>query len=158
CGFVFLAFDPVLRREVALKVPRLGALLTEELRRRFVREARLAAGLEHPNLITVYEAGEEGSFCYIASAYCPGPTLRRWLADREEPVPPRTAAQVTAALADALAHVHSRGVLHRDIKPSNVLLDPQGRVIPGVGTPRLTDFGLARLADVTESPPQPGAL
>jgi tRNA A-37 threonylcarbamoyl transferase component Bud32 len=149
-GFVFLAFDPLLRREVALKVPHLATLVTGESRRRFLREAQLAAGLEHPNLIPVYEAGEDGAFCYIASAYCPGPTLRAWLADRAEPVPPRTAAQVTAALADALAHVHGRGVLHRDIKPSNVLLDPLGTGIPGVGTPRLTDFGLARPAAASE--------
>jgi serine/threonine protein kinase len=86
-GIVYRAYDPQLRREVALKVPRPEALLTPELRQRFLREARAAAGLSHPNLVPVYEAGEAGPVCYIASAYCPGPNLAAWLRQRTEPVP-----------------------------------------------------------------------
>src|SRR5262249_43781745 len=78
-GVVWLAYDPDLRREVALKVPRWPALPEPALRRRFVREARAAAGLDHPNLVPIHEAGEVGPVCYLASAYCPGPTLAEWL-------------------------------------------------------------------------------
>jgi serine/threonine-protein kinase len=121
-GVVFLAEDPHLGREVALKVPRADALMTAELRERFQREARAAAGLDHPNLVPVYEAGEVGPICYIASAYCPGPTLAGWLKQRTEPVSFSAAAALVATLAEAVQHAHSRGVLHRDLKPANILL------------------------------------
>src|SRR5262245_43181841 len=74
-GIVYLAYDPRLGREVALKVPRVNALADPGLRQRFRREARAAAGLDHPNLVPVYEADEAGPVCFIASAYCPGATL-----------------------------------------------------------------------------------
>src|SRR5262249_15833640 len=73
-GMVYLAHDPLLNREVALKVPRPEAALAPELRLRFGREARAAAGLDHPNLVPVYEAGEDGPVCFLVSAYCPGVT------------------------------------------------------------------------------------
>jgi WD40 repeat protein len=158
-GVVFLAIDPELNRPVALKLPRAEALLTPEVRLRFVREARAAAALDHPNLVSLYEAGEVNSVCYLASAYCDGPTLAAWLRDREEPVPPQLAAGLVRDLADAVQHAHERGVLHRDIKPSNVLLqrnvgqaktsesNGHSPSIPWEFTPRITDFGLARLMD-----------
>jgi WD40 repeat protein/serine/threonine protein kinase len=125
-GVVFLAHDPHLGRDVALKVPRADALLDAELRGRFLREARAAAGLDHPNVVPVYEAGEADGVCYLASAYCPGPSLARWLRDRDGPVPAREAAALVAALADAVRHAHERGVLHRDLKPANILLQEGG--------------------------------
>ena len=150
-GVVFLAYDPQLRRDVALKVPRPEALLTPELRARFRHEAQAAAGLDHPNLVPVFDAGEEGSICYIASAYCPGTTLAAWLKRRERPVPIRTAARLVATLAAAVEHAHRKGVLHRDLKPSNVILTtPAG---PDAASddldlaPRVTDFGLAKLLE-----------
>jgi WD40 repeat protein/serine/threonine protein kinase len=121
-GVVYLAYDPQLRREVALKVPRPEALVNPELRVRFQHEARAAAGLDHPNLVSVYEVGEEGAVSYLVSAYCPGITLAAWLKQTTEPVPYRQAAELTATLADAVEHAHQRGVLHRDLKPSNILL------------------------------------
>ena len=124
-GIVYLAYDARLRREVALKVPRAEVFLTPELRARFRHEAMAAAGLDHPNIVPVYEAGEEGPVCFIASAYCPGITLAAWLRQRPRPVPYRTAASLVATLADAVEHAHRRGVLHRDLKPSNVLLELQ---------------------------------
>src|SRR5262249_30758331 len=91
-GLVFLAYDRELDREVALKVPRPDVLVTTELRSRFQHEARAAAGLEHPNVVPVYEAGALGPVCFIASAYCPGDTLAEWLRQRTQPVPCDTAA------------------------------------------------------------------
>jgi WD40 repeat protein len=157
CGVVFLAHDPLLGREVAVKVPRAEIMMTPAWRERFAREARAAAALDHPNIVPVYEAGEVGPLCFLVSAYCPGVTLAGWLQERREPVPVRAAAELVAALADAMAHAHDRGVLHRDLKPSNILLTLSGR--PEGGTvsaplegrplnqfvPRITDFGLAKL-------------
>jgi serine/threonine protein kinase len=165
-GVVFLAADPHLQRQVALKVPRAECLLASELRERFVREARAAAGLDHPNVVAVYEAGEVDGVYYIASAYCPGITLAEWLKDNQERMPFRMAAQLLAALAEAVHHAHSRGVIHRDLKPSNVLLQlrpdaaaprPDARLqgqalVPATPDtnlafiPKVTDFGLAKLA------------
>src|SRR5262249_55818292 len=91
-GVVWLAQDPQLRREVALKVPHGEALLDPQLRARFLREARAAAGLGHSSGGPVYGAGEVSGVCYIASAYCPGLTLADWLRQRADPVPYRQAA------------------------------------------------------------------
>jgi serine/threonine-protein kinase len=153
-GVVYLAYDPQLRREVALKAPRGDVPLTPEFRGRFLCEARAAAGLDHPNIVPVYEAGEAGAVCYIASAYCPGGTLAERLKERPGPAPGPEAAALVAALAAAVEHAHSRGVLHRDLKPANVMLEsPPGGLLAdpdrgdgGLGfVPRLTDFGLAKL-------------
>ena len=153
---MFLAFDTLLRRPVALKLPRPDSLMTPRLRQRFLRKARATAVLKHPNLITVYDAGEAGPLCYIAEAYCDGPNLSTWLQQQREPVPPRLAADLVRKLAAAVAHAHACGIIHRDLKPSNVLLEPclLGReqtsledkeTLPFV--PKVTDFGLAKLLD-----------
>lgn len=168
CGIVFLAHDPSLERRVALKVPRPEALVSGEMRERFLREAHVAARLDHPHVVAVHEVGEEGAICYIASAYCEGPTLREWLTEREQPVSPQQAAQLVAELAAAVGYAHAHGVLHRDIKPSNVLLARRdaadGNEVERSGAkggpvfgfvPKLSDFGLAKLlegeADVTRT-------
>jgi WD40 repeat protein/serine/threonine protein kinase len=153
-GIVFLAWDPELRRHVALKVPQPEVLASPEARRRFLREAHAAGGLDHPNIIPVYQAGTVGSVYFIASAYCEGPTLEQWLEGRPAgSVPVRDAARLIRTLADAVHHAHERGVLHRDLKPSNILLqkgpavdtpDDRPHPLPDY-TPRLTDFSLARI-------------
>jgi tetratricopeptide (TPR) repeat protein/tRNA A-37 threonylcarbamoyl transferase component Bud32 len=151
-GEVYQAYDSHLRREVALKVPRPEIFLTPMLRARFRQEARAAAGLDHPHIVPVYDAGEDGSTCFIASAYCPGVTLAEWLRRRSRPVAHKLAAELMVKLADAVEHAHNHGVLHRDLKPSNVLLD--GPAKDGLDddasalTPRITDFGLAKLVDL----------
>jgi hypothetical protein len=163
-GIVYLALDPALGRSVALKIPTLEVVFSPEVRRRFLLEARVAAGLDHPNVVPTYEAGEIGSVCYIASAYCPGPTLAVWLQERKEPVPCRLAAALTATLAEAVDYVHGRGVLHRDLKPSNVLLQPRSEARPAREEddpdfiPRLTDFGLARLREAEGHETRSGAV
>ncbi len=160
-GIVFLAFDTELRREVAVKVPHLPVLMEPELGRRFLREARAAAQLDHPNLVAVYEVGEANGMCFLVSAYCRGGSLAHWLAAQTTPVPVRQAATWLAQLADAVQYVHQHGIYHRDIKPGNILLDPQraGSVSDGKAsvayasgsleqfTPRLSDFGLAKLRE-----------
>ena len=158
-GIVFLAVDPDLRRQVALKLPHAGAASTPEVKERFVREARAAAAIDHPNLVPLYEAGDVGSVQYLASAYCEGPTLARWLKEQNGPVAPRVAGRLIRDMADAVQHAHERGVLHRDLKPSNVLMQrrPPTQVGPEDPTrdssecsgyiPRITDFGLARMMD-----------
>jgi serine/threonine protein kinase/WD40 repeat protein len=160
CGIVFLAFDPKLERDVALKIPRPEMLLSPEARRRLVREALAAAEFDHPNLVPVYETGEIGPICFIATAFCPGQTLGEWLDKQSFPVPVRQAARLIATIAEAVQHAHDRGVLHRDLKPNNVILqstqdDPQELDAPhgscqlrGVHyIPRVVDFGLAKLLE-----------
>ncbi len=159
----------MLRREVALKVPRVEALLTPELRRRFLREAQAAAALNHSGIVPVYEAGEVGPICYIASAYCEGKTLAAWL--REHTVPVRTAAEWTATLAEAMAYTHRHGILHRDLKPSNIILSVVSGPLSigaqesdnGQGTrdrrqPKITDFGLAKVMEQAGDETRSGAL
>jgi WD40 repeat protein/serine/threonine protein kinase len=157
-GIVYLAFDPLLNRDVALKLPRPDCLMTPELRRRFLREGQAAAGLEHVNIVTVHEAGEVNGVCYLASTYCPGPTLAAWLRGQSGPVPVATAARLVAELADGVEHAHRRGVLHRDLKPANVLLQAQGLQPLGLAVPKITDFGLAKLRDTQSEDTRSGLL
>jgi WD40 repeat protein/serine/threonine protein kinase len=180
CGIVYLAHDPLLNRDVALKIPHLAAALAKPMRERFLREARAASGLDHPNVVRVYEAAEVGPVCYIVSAYCPGPTLAEWLKARRDPVPFRDAAKLIAILAHAVAHAHSRGVIHRDLKPANILLqktearNPKSEIrnpksesggsdfgfrISDLSfrtsdfEPQITDFGLAKLLEPSGDAP-----
>jgi tetratricopeptide (TPR) repeat protein len=145
-GVVYLAFDPKLGREVALKVPHARVLTSTKLRERFRAEARTAAGLDHPNLVPVFETGEAGDLCYLVSAYCPGGTLGEWLRTRRSPVPPAEAAALVETLARAVHYAHERGVLHRDLKPANVLLAHGSNQTNGCHdpVPKIVDFGLAK--------------
>jgi len=137
-GSVFRAYDPLLDREVALKVPHVGSLRAEKDRVRFLREAKAAAALRHPNIVPVYEGGVDDDTYYIASAFIEGQTLEG--AIRRRTLSFSRSAQIVRDLAGALEYAHQLGVVHRDVKPANILLDANGE-------PLLTDFGLARFEE-----------
>jgi formylglycine-generating enzyme required for sulfatase activity/tRNA A-37 threonylcarbamoyl transferase component Bud32 len=146
---VALADDPVLGRPVALKLPRPELLADERMRQRFICEAQAAARLEHEGIVPVHEVVRPGdSVVYLVLGLVNGPNLEEWL-EQHPHVEERLACQLVAAIADAVQHAHDRKVLHLDLKPSNILIDPGHGPIPGVGRPRVTDFGLARVVDGT---------
>jgi WD40 repeat protein len=161
-GIVYRAWDPITERFVALKIPRFEALLSEELQSRFEKEARAAAKLDHPNIVPVLDAGTDGMLPYIATQYCPGSSLARWLKEHAAALSPQHSAALVMALAHGVDHAHRRGVLHRDIKPSNILMVPaeaadHAHDVNGF-VPRLTDFGLAKLTDAAGDMTQTGAM
>lgn len=150
---VYRAWDPSLKRWVAIKVPLLHCLPEPAARRHFLLEAEATARLEHRGIVAIYEAGTDGETPYIAMAECRGPSLAKWLADRANPVEPKLAAHILLQLAEAVQYSHDRGILHRDIKPGNVLLFPDESSsrpeFPFV--PRLADFGLAKVLEQDHS-------
>ena len=134
-GEVYLARDATLGRKVALKF--LPDFLQQEdtARKRFVREAKLAAALDHPFICKVYEIGEENERAFISLEYVRGHTLREKLA--KGPLALREAWKIAAEIAEALAVAHQRGIVHRDLKPANLMFTPDGHV-------KVMDFGLAK--------------
>lgn len=149
-GHVYLAYDPNLEREVAVKVlpPTLAA--DETRRKRFLREAKLAARIQHTNVAQVHQAGIEGPFAYMAMEYVQGRALSDVVAV-DGPLPWREATRVIRDAAAGLRAAHELGLVHRDIKPANLVRTPEG-------TTKILDFGLAR-ADQTETQlTQPGML
>lgn len=140
-GTVWSAQDTQLDRLVAIKIPRKGHLNSEDVEK-FIHEARVAAGLRHPNIVRVHEVGKEGDRIYIVTDIVHGVDLAKWLARQR--ATPAEAAELCAKIAGALQHAHEQGVIHRDLKPSNIMLDT-------AGVPYLMDFGLAKrdAGDVT---------
>jgi WD40 repeat protein len=134
-GTVYKARDPELDRTVAVKVPRAGNLPGPEELDRFLREARSAAQLRHPSIVSVHEVGQANGVPYLVSDFVEGVTLADLLSARRPGF--REAAELVAAVADALQYAHERGVVHRDVKPSNVMVGADG-------TPHVMDFGLAK--------------
>lgn len=144
-GVVYLAQDPVLGRDVAIKTIRLHPGLSEqqivELRQRFETEARAAAKLAHPSLVTIFDAGLEGENLYIAMEFVEGEGLDA-LVESGRRLSPEELSELLSQLASALDYAHEQGIVHRDIKPANVLINRRGLA-------KITDFGVARQAAST---------
>jgi len=147
-GVVYLASDPMLNRQVAVKTVDLGVDDPEErefLRTRLLRDARAAAVLKHPNIVSVYDVFEDGGRAYVVMEYVEGDTLAARL--KANPLPDAAMIlKVLRQMADALDYTHSRGVIHRDIKPANVMID-------AAGTAKIMDFGIARITDTRTCTP-----
>lgn len=141
---VFLADDIHLGREVALKVfwPRPGE--TQDFLRRFSREARVLAQLDHPNILPVYDYGEQGELAFLVTPYMSGGTLKDVLLERKA-IPPSEAVQLISQVLPALQYAHDRNLIHRDIKPGNLLFK-------GDGSPVLADFGLVKVVEGDGAP------
>ncbi len=139
-GSVYLAHDPHIERPVAIKTLRqeaLGSAQAAEVESRFLREAKLAGRLQHPNVVTFYEVGEDRGVFFIAMEYVDGESLTRWIASRRE-FSLSERVDVVRQVVLALEHAHGRGVLHRDVKPGNILLTRERRV-------KVADFGIGKL-------------
>jgi eukaryotic-like serine/threonine-protein kinase len=134
-GVVYLAREVRLDRPVAIKLLPPSKTADPRLRERFLREARTAAKLSHPNVIPIHAVEEIGEFVFFAMAYVDGETLTERVR-RRGPLPPSEAARVLRDVAWALAYAHGQGVIHRDVKPDNILLESSGRVL-------VADFGIA---------------
>jgi len=143
---VYAARDEVLCRPVAVKVFRPGSDASAD-RERFHAEVRTLAGLTHPNLVSLFDGGQDVSRPWYVMQLLDGGTL----ADLTQPLPPERVAELGAQLADGLAYIHQQGVAHRDVKPSNVLLDAEG-------TAYLSDFGVAQMVDASHLSASDGML
>jgi serine/threonine-protein kinase len=138
-GTVYLALDTQLKRTVALKMLPREKAKNATLVKRFKAEAHAAAQLKHDNIVTIYEAGEESGYLYIALEYVEGTDVFKLLASRGV-LPVKRSIDIVQQVARALGHLHARNIVHRDIKPSNLLIQRSGTV-------KLTDMGLARSID-----------
>ncbi len=135
-GVVYLAFDPDLRRQVALKVLHPGRLEDPEALRRFQREACAIARLQHPRIVRLFDYSRQGPPYFLVTEYIEGVEPRQWCKARG--LGAAGVAALVARIAEAVNHAHEQGVCHRDLKPGNLLID-------GEGEPHVLDFGLARL-------------
>src|SRR5205085_10862146 len=135
-GVVYLAFDPDVKRNVALKVLHPGRLEDVQAIRRFQREAYATARLQHPGIVRLFDYSRQGPPYYIVTEFVEGVEPRRWCREQSVDVP--GVADLVARMADAVEHAHGQGVCHRDLKPGNILIDAEGN-------PHILDFGLARI-------------
>ena len=147
-GEVYLAHDTRLDRDVALKLLPAERLGDATARARLVREARMASSLNHPNICTVFEVGEDSGRAYLAMEWVEGKTLDQVIPPHG--LPPESVARIGAAIAAALAYAHRQGIVHRDLKSTNVMIGADGRV-------KVMDFGLARRREGSERDSEGGA-
>ncbi len=147
-GAVYLGRDPQIGRVVAIKTLALGREFAAdrigEARERFFREAETAGRLQHPDIVTIFDAGEADDLAWIAMEYVRGTDLQRYTAPGTLLPVPRV-LEVIARVAEALSYAHSQGVVHRDIKPANVMIDLEGSLV------KVMDFGVARLDDASRT-------
>jgi serine/threonine-protein kinase len=146
-GVVYLGKDPTIQRHVAIKTMRLDEIDNEEelkqFRDRFFREAESTGRLSHPNIVTVYDAGEQEGLAYIAMEYLEGAMLSNYC-QKTTLLPAKQTLQIVAAVADALDYAHSQGVVHRDVKPPNIMILKQRLV-------KVMDFGIAKMASASKT-------
>lgn len=151
-GKIYEGRDPTLNRRVAIKTIRslsgLSASSNERMRQRFLHEAQAAGALNHPNIVTIYQADEAGPYSYIAMEYLEGKTFEEVIA-REAPLALERIVKLLVPVCEALAYAHTHGVVHRDVKPANIMLTRAGAV-------KLMDFGIAHI--FSSSLTQEGAL
>jgi serine/threonine-protein kinase len=144
---VYLGKDPTIQRFVAIKTMRLDELdnmeEVKQFRERFFREAESTGRLSHPNIVTVYDAGEQEGLAFIAMEYLEGMTLNSYC-QKTALLPPKQALQIIGTVADALDYAHSQGVVHRDIKPANIMI-MKNRIV------KVMDFGIAKLASSSKT-------
>lgn len=147
-GVVYLGRDPKINRVVAIKAIPLAEEFEEEdlaeARARFFREAEMAGRLNHPAIVTVYDAGEDHGLAYIAMEYLRGQHLSHF-AEAAHLLPVKTVMMLAARVADALHYAHRQNVVHRDIKPANIMFNPEADEL------KITDFGIARLTDTSRT-------
>lgn len=148
---VYLALDTRLDRDVALKVMRHDLAQDEAFVSRFKREARSAARLSHPNVVSVFDQGEDDGHMFLAMEYVPGQTLREVM-KAEGPLTPRAALDIMGPVLQALGAAHRGGIIHRDVKPENIILREDD------GTVKVADFGLARAVSTQTTASQTGVL
>jgi len=147
-GEVYLAHDEKLDRKIALKLLPVHFTTNQQRLRRFEQEARAASGLNHPNIITIYELGQVENRNFIATEFIDGETLRQRM--KRSPLSLQESLDIAIQVCSALAAAHKAGIVHRDIKPENIMLRPDGYV-------KVLDFGLAKLTQQEETPTAPGA-
>lgn len=138
---VYLAHDMILNRDVAIKILRYDFTNEDELYRRFQREALSATSLTHPNIVSVYDVGDDGDLHYIVMEYVQGKTLKQYIQEFA-PISPARCVHIMKQLTSAIANAHENHIIHRDIKPQNILMDAEGNV-------KITDFGIAMTLSAT---------
>ncbi|WP_251549108.1 Stk1 family PASTA domain-containing Ser/Thr kinase [Neobacillus muris] len=138
---VYLAHDMILDRDVAVKMLRLDFANDEEFIRRFHREAQSATSLAHPNIVNIYDVGEENELYYIVMEFVDGQTLKQYI-QQNSPLRVEEAIEIMKQLTSAISHAHHNHIIHRDIKPHNILIDHEGNV-------KITDFGIAMALSAT---------
>ena len=146
-GVVYLGKDPTIQRLVAIKTMRLDEIedtdKLQAVKARFFLEAESTGRLSHPNIITIYDAGEEHGLGYIAMEVLEGTTLKEW-SRKPNLMPAENVLSILATVADALDYAHQQGVVHRDIKPANVMLTKEGLV-------KVMDFGIAKMSSSSKT-------
>ena len=150
-GIVYLARDVQLDRHVAIKVLPSHLASSAESKERFIREARTAAGLSHPNIVPIHRVGEAAGFVFFVMSYVPGETLGERLRSKG-PMPAADAMRMMREVAWALEYAHERGIVHRDIKPDNILIEA------GSGRALVSDFGIARSTSATHANTHPARI
>ncbi len=139
-GVVYLAHDPRIERQIALKVLRQDCVENDDLRSRFVKEAKAIGRLSHPNIVTVFDVGQDHDTIFIAMELLEGNPLNEILSERKLSF--EEIVNLAGQIAGALDYAHQRGIIHRDIKPTNIIVNPEDHV-------KITDFGIARFEDTS---------